>query len=152
MVVSVKATLLFSILALVLCILHCCCCLVTKSCPTLCDPVDYSPPGSSVHDILQAGILEWVAMLFSRGSSWPGDGTWVSCFAGRVFTAEPPGKPCTFSLYEIVPAVISMTTVLPSRLQTPHQHQTGGSKIATVPLCTPNLQYLLLSLIGHTAL
>ena len=38
-----------------------------KSCPTLCDPVDYSPPGSSVHRILQEGILEWDAMLSSRG-------------------------------------------------------------------------------------
>ena len=43
--------------------------LVTWSCLTLCDPVDCSPPGSSVHGVLQARILEWVAMLFSRGSS-----------------------------------------------------------------------------------
>ena len=43
--------------------------LVTQSCPTLCDPMDCSPPGSSVHGILQARILEWVAMAFSRGSS-----------------------------------------------------------------------------------
>ena len=40
--------------------------------PTLCDPVDCSRPGSSVHGLLQARVLEWVAMLFSRGSSWPG--------------------------------------------------------------------------------
>ena len=40
-----------------------------QSCPTLCDPMDYSPPGSSVHGILQARILEWVAMSSSRGSS-----------------------------------------------------------------------------------
>ena len=44
----------------------------------LCDPMDCSPPGSSVHGILQARILEWVATLFSRGSSWP-DWTQVSC-------------------------------------------------------------------------
>ena len=43
--------------------------LVTKSCLTLCDTMDCSPPGSSVHDVLQARILEWVAILFSRGSS-----------------------------------------------------------------------------------
>ena len=43
--------------------------LAAQSCPTLCDPMDYSPPGSSVHGILQARILEWVAMSFSRGSS-----------------------------------------------------------------------------------
>ena len=60
--------------------------LVTQSCPTLCDPMDCSPPGSSVHGILQARILEWVAMSFSRGSSQPRDWTWVSCTAGRFFT------------------------------------------------------------------
>ena len=43
--------------------------LVTKSCPTLCDPVDCSPPGSSVHGLLQLRILEWAAISFSRGSS-----------------------------------------------------------------------------------
>ena len=42
---------------------------VTQSYPTLCDPTDYTLPGSSVHKILQAGIVEWVAVLFSRGSS-----------------------------------------------------------------------------------
>ena len=54
-----------------------CCCLVTKSCPTLCDPMDGSPPGSSVHGILQARMLEWVAMPSSRGSSRPRDGTHI---------------------------------------------------------------------------
>ena len=60
--------------------------LVTQSCPTLCDPVDCSPSGSSVHWVLQARILEWVAIPFSRGSSWPRGQTWVSCIAGRIFT------------------------------------------------------------------
>ena len=60
--------------------------LVAQSCPTLCDPVDCSPPGSSVHGILQARILQWVAISFSRGPSWPRDQTWVSCIAGRYFT------------------------------------------------------------------
>ena len=58
---------------------------VAQSCPTLCDPVDCSPPGSSVHGILQARMLEWVAISFSRGSSWPGDQTQVSCITGRGF-------------------------------------------------------------------
>ena len=58
---------------------------VAQSCPTLCDPVDCSPPGSSVHGILQARILEWVAISFSRGSSRPRDRTQVSCIAGRCF-------------------------------------------------------------------
>ena len=64
--------------------------------PALCDPVDCSPPGSSVRGILQARMLEWVAMPFSRGSSWPRDQTWVSCIAGRFFTAGPPGTPEDF--------------------------------------------------------
>ena len=53
---------------------------------TLCDPIDYSPPGASVHRILQARILEWVAIPFSRGSSQPRDGAQVSHIAGRFFT------------------------------------------------------------------
>ena len=57
-----------------------------QSCPTLCNPVDCSPPGSSLRVILQARVLEWVAISFSRGSSWPRDGTWVSRIAGRFFT------------------------------------------------------------------
>ena len=56
------------------------CCLVAKLCLTLCDPMDRSPPGSSVHGISQARILEWVAISFSRGSSRPRDGIRVSCF------------------------------------------------------------------------
>ena len=55
-----------------------CACSVIQLCPTLCDPMDCSPPGSSVHGILQARILEWVAIPFSRGSSWPRNQTWVS--------------------------------------------------------------------------
>ena len=60
--------------------------LVTQSCPTLCDPMDCSPPGSSVHGILQARILEWFSISFSRGFSWSRDWTQVSCIAGRFFT------------------------------------------------------------------
>ena len=52
------------------------------SCPTLCDPMDYT-----VHGILQARILEWVAVPFSRGSSQPRDPTQISCIAGRFFTS-----------------------------------------------------------------
>ena len=60
--------------------------LVPQSCLTLCHSMDCSPPGSSVHGILQAKILEWVAMPFSRGSSRPRDQIQVSCIVGRVFT------------------------------------------------------------------
>ena len=59
---------------------------VAQSCPTLCDPMDCSPPGSSVHGIFQAWILEWVAFPFSRESSWPRDRTQVSRIVGRHFT------------------------------------------------------------------
>ena len=55
---------------------------VAQSCPTLCDPMDYT-----VHWILQARILQWVAFLFSRGSSQPGGQTQVSCIAGGFFTS-----------------------------------------------------------------
>ena len=52
----------------------------------VCDPMDCSPPGSSVHGILQARTLEWIAILFFRASSPLRIGTWVSCIAGRFFT------------------------------------------------------------------
>ena len=55
---------------------------VTQLCLTLCDPVDYT-----VHGILQARILEWVAFPFSRGSSQPRDRAQVSCIAGRFLTS-----------------------------------------------------------------
>ena len=58
---------------------------VTQSCPTLCNPVDCSLPGSSVHGILQARVLEWVAISFSRGSSRPRDRTQVSHIGSRCF-------------------------------------------------------------------
>ena len=60
--------------------------LVAHSCPTLWDPMDYSWPGSPVCGIRQARILEWVAIPFSRGSSWPRNWTQVSHIAGRFFT------------------------------------------------------------------
>ena len=59
---------------------------VTQLCMTLCDPMDCSLPGSSIHGIFQARILEWVAISFSRRSSWPRDWTRVSCIVGRHFT------------------------------------------------------------------
>ena len=64
-------------------------------CVTLWDPMDCSPSGSSAHKILQARILEWVAISFSRGSSRPRDRTrvsWGSYIADRFFTSEPPGE------------------------------------------------------------
>ena len=67
---------------------HLCACMLTaQSCLTLCDPMNYSSPGSSVQGMLQARILEWVAFPFSGGSSQPRDRTQVSRIAGRFFTS-----------------------------------------------------------------
>ena len=62
----------------------CRCCLVAKSCPILCDLMDCSPPGSSVHGIFKARILEWVSISFSRTSSRPRDWTLISCTDRRI--------------------------------------------------------------------
>ena len=65
-----------------------------------CDSMDYSPPGSSVHGILQARILEWTAISSSRGSTQPKDATWVSCIPGDdSLLSEPPGKPLKVAKY-----------------------------------------------------
>ena len=63
---------------------HCCACSAAQFCPTLCDSLDCSPPGSFVHGISQARILEWVAISFSRVSSWSRNRTWVSCIGRRI--------------------------------------------------------------------
>ena len=75
------------------CACVCVCVLVTQSCPTLCNTMDCSPPGSSVHRISQAKILEWVAISFSRGSSHREIKLMSPALAGGFFTAKPPGKP-----------------------------------------------------------
>ena len=67
--------------------------LVAQSCPTLCHPMDCSPPGSSVHVILPARILEWIAIPFSRVSSQSRDWTQVSHIAGRFLTIWATGQP-----------------------------------------------------------
>ena len=69
-----------------MCVCVCVCVLIAQLCTTLCDPIDYSPPGAPVHGILQARMLQWIAIPFSTGSSWPRDWTWVSYIAGRFFT------------------------------------------------------------------
>ena len=64
-----------------------CWALVSQSCPTLCDPMHCSPPGSAVLGTLQARILQWVACPFARGSSWPRNQTGISCIVGWFFTS-----------------------------------------------------------------
>ena len=75
--------------------------LITQLCPTLCDPVDCSPPDSSVHGILQTRLLEWVTIPFSRGSSQPRDQTQVFCIAGRFLLSETSEKPNVLDNQEI---------------------------------------------------
>ena len=81
-----KYVLHVSFLLLNLFLQMCVCTKLLQSCLTLCDPTDCSPPGSSVHGILQARIVEWAAIPFCRGSSQPRDQTHVSCTEGRFFT------------------------------------------------------------------
>ena len=68
---------------------------VAQSCPTLCDPMDCSLPGSSVHGIFQAIVLEWIAISFPRGSSRPRDRTRVSGIVDRHLPSEP-SKPVSY--------------------------------------------------------
>ena len=79
--------------------------LVVQSCLMLCDAIDCSPPGSSVHEILQAGILGCVAIPFSRGSSWPRDQTWVFCIASRFFFTIWTTREVLIVLVGILPQV-----------------------------------------------
>ena len=88
----------------------CCCCLVTSVVLSLCNPVDCSPLGPSVHEILQARVLEWVVMPSSRGSSKPRDWTWVPCTAGRFFITELPGKPRQRGYVKITGWILSVPT------------------------------------------
>ena len=84
-------------------------CLVTQSCLTLCDPMDCNPPGSSVHGILKARILEWVAISFSKGSSHPRDHYHVSwqvdslplCLAWRIPGMGAPGGLSSMGLHRV---------------------------------------------------
>ena len=69
---------------------------------TLCDPMDYSPSGSSVHGISQARILEWVAICFFRASSPPKDQFMSPALAGGFFITEPPEKPNLWSVSTVL--------------------------------------------------
>ena len=76
-------------------------CSVVPSCPTLCDPVACSPPGSSVHGVLQARTLEWAAVFPLQGNFPTGDWTRISCvfcITGGFSAAEPAGKPHTYTV------------------------------------------------------
>ena len=106
---------------------------ITQSCPTLCDPMDRSLPGTSIHGILQARMLEWVAISFSRGSSQPRDGIRVFCISciGRWFftpraiweayLSVEAGKDLAFLVY----------------LQTPSQMMACVLLLEACPVCLP---------------
>ena len=79
--------------------------LITQSCPTLSDPVDYSLPASSVHGILQARTLEWATIPFCRGSSWPRDQTGSFSLPEDSLASEPPRD--TFSSVQFSCSVMS---------------------------------------------
>ena len=98
-------------------------------CLTLCDPVDCSPPGFSVHGILQVGILEWVAISFSRGSSCPRDQTHISCICciSRLILYYRAEKPRD-SLEE---EVVSHSSILAWKIP-----MNGGAWWATVHVVT----------------
>ena len=72
------------------------CVLVSQSCPTVCNPMDCSPPGSSVHEISQAGILEWVAIPFWGDLHNPGIESESPALQVDSLPSEPPGKPMFF--------------------------------------------------------
>ena len=80
--------------------------LVTQSCPTPCDHMDWDLPGSSVHGILQSRILEWVAISFSRRSSRPRDWTHASALQADSLSCKPPGKfkPVDYIILPLTPS------------------------------------------------
>ena len=117
-----------------------------QSYPTLCDPMDCSPPDSSVHGIFQVRILKQFAMPFSRGSSWPNDWTYISCgscIAGRFFTtgatwkALSPGvKLWTYSVQTALQPFHTFTHKL-THTQAPQTQHTYHTHIPCCPLVPP---------------
>ena len=112
---------------------------VTQLCPTLCDPMDCCPPGSSVHGILQTRILEWVAISFSRGSAWPRNPTQVSRIAGSHFNLWATRKlKCTIN--NNAPESSWNHTALPRSAEklSPMKPAPGSKKIGdyySIPTC-----------------
>ena len=109
------------------------CVSVAQSC-LLCNPMDCNLPGASVQGILQARVLEWVAISFSRGSSWPRDQTHVSCIAGRFFISWPTREaPSIFRYYK-------NSVLLGRKLRhtdPPTQASVCQSKVECTPSCSP---------------
>ena len=100
-----------------------CVCVHAQSCPTLCDPMACNLPGSSVHGILQARILAWVAIPFSKGSFQPRDWTWVSCIASRFFIGFRFTAKLSRWYFSYGPCPHTIMT-LPPTVSIPHQSKT----------------------------
>jgi len=115
-------------------------CLVATSCLTLCDPMDCSPLGSSVYGILQARILEWVAISFSRGSSLARDRTQVSCIGRQVLyqwaTREALSNllniPCFYSLLLSVSLLQTFTSHLEIYIKIPDRSSCANSPALSI--------------------
>ena len=123
-----------------------------QSCPTLCDPMDCGLPGFSVHGILQARILEWVAMPLSRGSSLPRDQTCVSyvSYIGRkvLYHQHHPGSPLVIQFSSVNQSSLTLRDPmdcsmpgfhhqLPEFAQT-HVYQVGDAMQPSHPLSSPS--------------
>ena len=130
--------------------------LVAQLCLTLCGPVDCSLPGSSVHGILQARILEWVAILFSRGSSWSRNQTQISCIAGGFFSiwtireahCRFKGCPSWKRPSRLCPQwkVHSTTNLLHNHSVFAQTLPETGSSLPTEEACSIVLQFLLIQM------
>ena len=103
---------------------------VGQSCPTLCDPIDYSLLGSSVHGIFQARVLEWVAISFSRGSSWPRDRTQVSRPVGRPLSHQGS---CSVN-YHRENSYVTTTSSRNSKLLAPEALSLSSERAALITL------------------
>ena len=106
---------------------------VSQLCPTLCDPIDFSLPGSSVHGIFQAIVLEWIAISFSRGSSQPRARTWVSRIVDRCFTVWATREVLQWYYYNTkhnIPTLLFFK-VGAIRSTFTHWHKVHGTKIRT---------------------
>ena len=125
-----------------------------QSWPTLCDPTDCSLPGSSVHGILQARILEWVARPSSRGSSRPRDWTripCVSCVTGRFFAAAPPWKPMKSSGWaRVAQRVKRLPTMRETWVLSLGREDPLEKELATTPVLLPGESHGRRSLVGYS--
>ena len=111
------------------CVCVCVCGLVTQLCLTLCNPMDSSPPGFSVHGILQARILEWIITIpFSRGSSQPRDQTQISCI-GRWILYHLSHQGITYIyIYKIVGIYIYIYIYIYTHTHNTHTHTHNSGK------------------------